>query len=54
MASSTYKRVVGEAVGGLAAELVLRTVDRTLHKMVTNQQIQSWTFDGKSVVPRVD
>ncbi len=40
------------SIGGLAAELVLRTLDGSIHRIVTNRQIQSWTFDGKEVVPR--
>lgn len=52
MASSTHEQVIADAVGDLTAELVLRTVDDTPHKMVSNKMIQSWTFDGKSVIPR--
>ena len=52
VASSTTTSVVSEAVGGLAAELVMRTVDGTLHRMFTRDQMRSWTFDEKTVVPR--
>lgn len=50
--SHTEEIVTGEGVGGLAAELVLRTVDGSMHRMFTNHQIEDWTFDGKKVVPR--
>jgi hypothetical protein len=43
---------VGIGVGGLAAELVIRTLDGSIHRIFTNRQIQSWAFDGKQVVPR--
>lgn len=43
---------VGLGIGGLAAELVLRTLDGSIHRIFTNRQIQSWTFDGKNLVPR--
>jgi hypothetical protein len=52
VASSTEENVIGDGIGGLAAELVIRTVDDKVHEMVTNRQIQSWTFDGHDVVPR--
>ncbi len=50
--SHTEEIVTGEGIGGLAAELVLRTVDGSIHRMFTNHQIADWTFDGKKVVPR--
>ena len=52
VASTTTVHVVADGVGGLAAELVLRSTDGSIHKMFTNRDIQSWTFDGKRVVPR--
>jgi hypothetical protein len=52
VASSTTEKVIGGAVGDLAAELVLRSDDDSIHRMFTNREIESWTFDGKTVVPR--
>jgi Restriction endonuclease len=49
--SDPHEIVVGEGVAGLAAELVLKTVG-SLHRVFTNREIQSWTFDGKTVAPR--
>lgn len=42
----------GIGVGGLTAELVLRTLDGEIHRIFTNKQIATWTFDGHHVVPR--
>jgi hypothetical protein len=53
VASSTTEHIIRDAVGDLAAELVLRTEDGSIQQMFTTDQIQSWTFDGKKVVPRV-
>ena len=50
--SSTTSHVVADGVGGLAAELVLRTVDGSIHRMFTNREIRSWMFDGHQVVAR--
>lgn len=52
IAVATHEFSVGLGIGGLAAELVLRTLDGSIHRIFTNRQIQSWTFDGKKVVPR--
>lgn len=43
---------VGDGVGGLAAELVLRSIDGSIHRLFTNKQIQAWTFQEGLVVPR--
>jgi hypothetical protein len=44
--------VVGDGIGGLAAELVLKTLDGSIHRIFTNRQLQSWTFDPSGrVVP---
>lgn len=44
--------VVGDEVGGLAAELVLKTLDGSIHRFFTNRQLQRWTFDPAGhVVP---
>ena len=51
VASVTLEHVIGDGAAGLVAELLLRTVDGSQNRMITNQQIQSWTFDGKNVVP---
>jgi hypothetical protein len=53
VASSTTEKVIGDAVGDLAAELVLKSVDGSINQMFTDREIESWTFDGKAVVPRV-
>lgn len=50
--SSTSSHVIGDGAGGLAAELVLRALDGSIHRMFTNHEIQSWMFDGRHVVPR--
>jgi hypothetical protein len=50
--TTSFEHVIGDGVGGLSAELVLRSLDGSLHTMVTNRQILSWTFDGNAVVPR--
>jgi hypothetical protein len=52
VASSTTERGIENAVGDPAAELVLKSVDGSIHRMFTNQEIESWTFDGKTVVPK--
>jgi hypothetical protein len=50
--SDPHELLMGEGIAGLAAELVLKTVDGTLHRVFTNRDIQQWTFDGKTVAPR--
>lgn len=40
----------GEGVGGLLAELVLRTVDGEIHRMVTNRDIEALAFDSEGHV----
>jgi hypothetical protein len=50
MVSGQHDFSIGYGVGGLAAELVLRTLDGNVHRIFSNRQIQSWTFDGKNVV----
>jgi hypothetical protein len=52
VASDTTQVVVGEGVGGLVAELALRTVDGSIRRMFSNRQLEAWTFDGHAVVPR--
>lgn len=52
VASSTETLVLEEGVGELTAEVVLRTVDGSIHRMFTRAELRSWTFDGRSVVPR--
>jgi hypothetical protein len=49
--AATHEFSIGDGIAGLAAELVLRTLDGSIHRIFTNRQIQSWTFDGKTVVP---
>lgn len=44
---------VGLGVGGLAAELVLRTLDGEIHRIFTNRELVAWTIDAEGqVVPR--
>jgi hypothetical protein len=50
--SEPHEIIMGEGIAGLAAELVLKTVDGSLHHVFTNREIQKWTFDGKTVAPR--
>lgn len=45
--------VVGDGIAGLAAELVLKSLDGSIHQMFSNRDIQQWTFDSDGeVVPR--
>jgi hypothetical protein len=47
------KVVVGVGIEGLNAELVLRSLDGSIHRMFSNRDLQRWTFDaGGTVVPR--
>lgn len=50
--SDPQTTVMGEGIAGLAAELILKTLDGSLHHVFTNREIQRWTFDGKTVAPR--
>ncbi len=44
---------IGDGIGGLAAELVLRTLDGEIHRMFTNRQLVTWILDESGrVVPR--
>jgi hypothetical protein len=52
VASDTIQVVVGDGIGGLVAELALRTIDGSIHRMFTNRQLAAWTFDGHNVIPR--
>jgi hypothetical protein len=52
VASDTSQVVVGDGIGGLVTELVLRTTDGSIRRMFTNRQLESWVFDGHNVVPR--
>lgn len=51
VAVATRSFSTGIGVGGLAAELVLRTLDGSIHRIFTNKHLQAWTFNGKQVVP---
>jgi hypothetical protein len=45
--------VVGVGIEGLAAELALRSLDGSIHRMFSNRDLQRWTFDASgNVVPR--
>jgi hypothetical protein len=50
--AGTHNFSVGVGVGGLTAELVMRSLDGSVHRLFTNRQIASLTFDGKAVVPK--
>lgn len=44
---------VGDGVAGLTAELALRSLDGSIHRMFSNEDLQRWTFDDNGkVVPR--
>lgn len=49
--TATTEHVIDEAVGGLAAELVLKTLDGSIRRMFSGRDIEQWVFDGKEVVP---
>lgn len=51
IASDTVQVVVGDGIGGLVAELALRTIDGSVRRMFTNRQLEAWTFDGRNVIP---
>jgi hypothetical protein len=45
--------VVGVGIEDLTAELVLRSLDGSIHRMFSNRDLQRWTFDADGmVVPR--
>ena len=47
------KVVFGVGVEGLSAALVLRSLDGSIHRMVSNHDPQRWAFDAEGkVVPR--
>jgi len=50
--ASSSENTVMEGIGGLTAELALRTADGGIRRMFTTKDIQSWAFDGNRVVPR--
>ncbi len=51
--TSEHTFSVGLGVGGLAAELVLRTLDGEIHRIFTNNQFVAWTLDDSGrIVPR--
>jgi hypothetical protein len=50
--SSTTSHVVDKGAAGLAAQLVLRTLDGSIRRMFRRDQIERWTFDGSRVAPR--
>lgn len=52
VATVTTEHVVGDAVGDLAAELVLKTLDGSIRRMFSGRDIQQWIFDGRHVAPR--
>ncbi|MGH3430766.1 MAG: restriction endonuclease, partial [Mycobacteriales bacterium] len=50
---ATQEVVVGEGIAGLTAELALRSLDGSIHRMFSNHDLQQWTFDADGkVVPR--
>lgn len=52
VASSTTTHIIDDSVAGLAAQLVLRTLDGSIRRMFRRNEIERWTFDGSRVVPR--
>lgn len=52
VASDTIQVVVGDGIGGLVAELALRSADGSIRRLFSNRQLEAWTFDGHHVVPR--
>lgn len=50
--TETIEVVIADGVGGLVAELALRTIDGSIQQIFTNKQIAAWTFDGHDIVPR--
>lgn len=51
--AGVHKFTVGEGVGGLTSELMLRTLDGGIHRMFSNKDIAAWTLDrNRRVVPR--
>ncbi len=52
VASDTIQVVVGDGIGGLVAELALRTIDGSIRRMFTSRQLEVWIFDGHDVIPR--
>jgi hypothetical protein len=52
VASDTMQVVVGDGVGGLVAELALRTIGGSIGRMFPNRQLEACMFDGHAVVPR--
>jgi len=50
---ATEEVVVGDEIAGLTAELALRSLDGSIHRLFSNQDLQQWTFDADGkVVPR--
>lgn len=49
----SHRFSAGDGIGGLAAELVLRTVDGEIHRMFTNKQIAELGFDKAGQVVRL-
>jgi hypothetical protein len=46
---ATEQYSVGLGIGGLTAELVLRTLDGQIHRIFTNRILVAWTVDGKEM-----
>lgn len=47
-----HQSSIGHGIGGLSAELVLRTLDGSVHRIFSNRDLQKWTFDSDGhVVP---
>lgn len=52
VSSDTSQVVVADGIGGLVAELALRTIDGSIRRIFTNRQLEAWTFDGHDVILR--
>lgn len=51
---ATERIETGEGIGGVVAELVLRTLDGEVHRMFTNRQICEWRIEDHLVAPKSD
>lgn len=50
---ATEEVVVSDGVPGLTAELVLRSLDGSIHRMFSDSELQQWTLDDDGrVIPR--
>lgn len=51
---AVHQFTVGDGIGGLTSELMLRTLDGSVHKMFSNRDLAAWTLDASGrVVPKL-